>query len=292
MALVLPLMAFLIGFFATQWFMPYKSLMSATLARVLIPGVIIYNMVFYQTGSIWLIVFSLISATLLYVIFLGLKAGKVIALGNSYLNAAWLGFPLALTLFGPAATASIVALYIGGSIFGNVCAVLALSQQQQAWQPIVAKVLLSPPVMALSCAAILSFWDWTVYENSAWLNVLYSTNKMLVTFVGMCILGMWLSQVRIQVTDLIESLKWLALRACFAILLCVMAYFVFPIAHERLIFAVMMMYFLLPPAANIVALETYYRGTGESAKIIAAGTVISTLVIVLYGLSLHVLQWI
>ena len=33
--------------------------------------------------------------------------------------------------------------------------------------------------------------------------------------------------------------------------------------------------FCLPPAANIVALETHYQGTGRSAAYIASGTIVS-----------------
>ncbi|MBJ7435635.1 MAG: hypothetical protein JHC54_07755, partial [Acinetobacter sp.] len=45
--------------------------------------------------------------------------------------------------------------------------------------------------------------------------------------------------------------------------------------------------FCLPPAANIVALETHYQGTGMSAKYIASGTIISCVVVSIYGLLLH-----
>ena len=51
----------------------------------------------------------------------------------------------------------------------------------------------------------------------------------------------------------------------------------------------MMMYFLLPPAANIVALETHYQGTGYSAKYIASGTIASSILIGVYGVVVHML---
>ena len=50
----------------------------------------------------------------------------------------------------------------------------------------------------------------------------------------------------------------------------------------------MFLLFCLPPAANIVALETHYQGTGMSAKYIASGTIISCVVVSIYGLLLHV----
>jgi hypothetical protein len=50
------------------------------------------------------------------------------------------------------------------------------------------------------------------------------------------------------------------------------------------------MFFLLPPAANIVALETHYQGTGHSAKYIASGTLASAILIALYGAVVHALM--
>jgi len=41
------------------------------------------------------------------------------------------------------------------------------------------------------------------------------------------------------------------------VLLCVVAYDYLPIPQQTLTYAVMLMFFLLPPAANIVALETH-----------------------------------
>jgi hypothetical protein len=49
----------------------------------------------------------------------------------------------------------------------------------------------------------------------------------------------------------------------------------------------MFLLFCLPPAANIVALETHYQGTGTSAKDIASGTIVSCVVVMLYGVVLH-----
>ncbi|WP_234480085.1 hypothetical protein [Erwinia sp. S38] len=40
---------------------------------------------------------------------------------------------------------------------------------------------------------------------------------------------------------------------------------------------------LLPPAANIIVLETHYLGTGRSAKAISCGTCISIVAIAIYA---------
>ncbi|ECQ0328475.1 permease, partial [Salmonella enterica] len=39
----------------------------------------------------------------------------------------------------------------------------------------------------------------------------------------------------------------------------------------------------LPPAANIIVLETHYMGTGRSARTISCGTCISIIAITIYS---------
>jgi len=287
MALLLPLISFLIGFWGVHYLKSIRPFMAALLARLLIPLIVIYNMVFYKPGSLWLIGFSIFSSLFLFSLFFLFSKDKLRALCFSYLNGVWLGFPFALAVFGPDALNTIVALYIGGSLFGNVSAVVAVSAEKQAPQFIIKNMLKSPPVIALSIAAILSFWDFTTYEAHPLIQWGYATNKFLVTFAGMCILGMWLSKVRIQLSDLKRSLILISGRFVLALGLAAGAYFLLPIPHQALIYAVMMMYFLLPPAANIVALETHYQGTGYSAKYIASGTIASAILIGVYGMVVH-----
>ncbi|WP_286833833.1 MULTISPECIES: permease [Acinetobacter] len=289
MALLLPLISFLIGFWGIHYLKPVRPFMAALLARLLIPLIIIYNMVFYKQGSLWLIGFSIFSSLFLFGLFYFFSKDKLRALCFSYLNGVWLGFPFALALFGPDALNTIVALYIGGSLFGNVSAVVAVSAEKQTPQFIIKNMLKSPPVIALTVAAVLSFWDFSVYESHPVIQWGYAANKFLVTFAGMCILGMWLRHVRIQLSDLTRSLILISGRFILALGLAAGAYFLLPIPHQILTYAVLMMYFLLPPAANIVALETHYQDTGYSAKYIASGTIASAILIGVYGVVVHAL---
>lgn len=283
MALLLPLISFFIGYFASEKLLPVRPFFAMVLAKVLIPLIIIYNMVFYQEGSIWLMLFSFLSSFSLYVIFKKYYKDQLKALCLSYLNMAWLGFPFALAVFGGEASSPMVALYIGGSVFGNICAVMALSDESQSFSTIVKKVSFSPPIMALAIAAILSIWDFSEYQNLEWIQWLYQLDKWLMTFTGMCILGMWLSKIKIRPEDLFESLIYAVQKILLGGLFCVFAYWSLDIPHQFTVFAVMFMFFLLPPAANIVALETHYQGSGVSARYIASGTIVSVILIAIYG---------
>ena len=71
------------------------------------------------------------------------------------------------------------------------------------------------------------------------------------------------------------------------LIICGLTYWLVPIPQIEKYIGVMFLLFCLPPAANIVALETHYQGTGISAKYIASGTIVSCVVVSLYALLLH-----
>lgn len=66
MALLLPVLAFITGLLLAQTSISetVKPILSAWLARLLIPIVIIYNMVFYQSGSLSLMLLVLVRRSL------------------------------------------------------------------------------------------------------------------------------------------------------------------------------------------------------------------------------------
>lgn len=289
MALLLPLLAFLTGLMlaTTPIASQLKTVLSSLLARCFIPIVIIYNMVFYQAGSLSLMLFSFVVAILLFYFFLYFSKNKLSALCFSYVNMAWLGFPFAIALFGAEISPAMVALYIGGSIFGNLWAVTAVSDAPQPIAAILKKVAFSPPIVALSLAALFWLFDIQYWLEQHGVNWIYATAKLGMSFSGMCVLGMWLRHTKVQAADLWQSSQTAALKLLCGVLLCGLTYRFVPIPQIEHYIGVMFLLFCLPPAANIVALETHYQGTGTSAKYIAAGTMVSCVVVSLYGVLLH-----
>lgn len=292
MALLLPIFAFLcgLGLASTSYAGALKSLFAMLLARCFIPVVIIYNMVFYQAGSLTLMVFSFTVAIVLFYFFVKISKDQLQALCFSYVNMAWLGFPFAIALFGPEISAAMVALYIGGSIFGNVWAVNAVSSTAQPLNDIIKKVMQSPPMIALSLALLLRIIGIQNLQQHEWLDLIYSCAKFGMSFSGMCVLGLWLRHTKVYLQDIQSSIKIAALKLLCGIILCSLTYQWLPIPHIEQYIGVMFLLFCLPPAANIVALETHYQGTGVSAKYIASGTIVSCMVIAIYAVVLHLLN--
>lgn len=247
-------------------------------------------MVFYQAGSLALMLFSFSVAIIMFYLFRWLLKDSLRALCVSYLNLAWLGFPFALALFGPEISAAMVALYVGGSIFGNMWAVTAVSSAQLSWKNIIKKVAMSPPVFALIIAGLCRLAGLQHVSEHQFLDVIHQIAKVGMSFTGMCVLGMWLRITRVQWIDLKHSSQIYLMKIFVGIVICSISYFYLPIPNIEQNIGVMFMLFCLPPAANIVALETHYQGTGVSARYIASGTILSVCLISIYGLILHLLK--
>lgn len=290
-ALLFPLLSFICGLLLanTASNIKLKSLLSTLLARLFIPIVIIYNIVFYKAGSIGLILFSFFACIILFFIFFAFSKDRLSSLCFSYTNMAWLGFPIAMALFGAENSIAMIPLYIGVSIFGNSWAVTSVSSEPQSILTIFKKMLQSPPVVALIMAGVIRCFDVQQFQNYIAIDWIYTLAKWCMSFAGMCVLGMWLRKTKVHIEDLWWSARVALLKLFCGAVLCALTYYFLAIPHIDDYIGVMFLMFCLPPAANIVALETHYHGTGVSAKYIASGTIVSCVVCVIYGVVVHLL---
>ena len=293
MSLIFPFFSFLCGLFAAQLSLQnsasLKNILSKLLARLFIPIVIIYNLVFYKAGSFSLMLFSFFVSIFLFYLYLLITKQKLQALCFSYVNMAWLGFPLAIALFGPSISPPMVAIYVGGSIFGNIWSVTALSAEKEDKLIVIRKVILSPPVVAIFIAIILILFGIKNVSWASYFEPIYSAAKIGMSFSGMCILGMWLRKTKVSWFDIRMSINTAIFKVIIGVVICFLTFFFIPIPHIEKYIGVMFLLFCLPPAANIVALETHYLGTGTSAKYIASGTIVSCIFVAVYGLFLHLI---
>ena len=108
-----------------------KTVLSAWLSRLLIPIVIIYNMVFYQPGSLSLMLFSSGSAFLIFFAYLALFKDRLLALCVSYTNMGGLAFRL-LWPYLDLMLQLLLLRYILESLFGNAWAVTAVTTAPQS----------------------------------------------------------------------------------------------------------------------------------------------------------------
>ena len=111
----------------------------------------------------------------------------------------------------------------------------------------------------------------------------------------MAILGMWLSKAKINLADIVSNFIYFFKKSIvyFFIItgLVLLAHFF----NQQIIInniETLYLFCLLPPAANIIVLETHYLGTGFSVKPIACGTCISIIAIGFYAICIISLKYI
>ncbi|TDX32880.1 hypothetical protein DFO67_101174 [Modicisalibacter xianhensis] len=276
MTVIYPLLYMLGGLVVGRYLPSARKGLSAILTRGLIPFVIAYNLLTYQAGTALLAIFCFVFCTVLFLSAQVFWRDKLRSLTFSYLNIGWLGLPLAIAIFGDAASRIIIAAYIGGSVFGNIACVLAM-QDKASGRDMVRNTLFSPPVLAVFAGLSLHVLPLGLAESSL-LAMAYELAKQLMTIAGMCTLGIWLYCSKMTTASLRAAVPISLLRAGLGggivglfVWLCQVLEIELVAANAAVLFILP----LLPPAANTVVLETYYRGTGQSAQAIASGTLVS-----------------
>lgn len=277
-----------------------KEWASALLTRWIIPAVIIYT-VATSRPELFFVAVSTMVMMLLGVLGAGrITRDPVQKLAFVYLNAGLFGIPVVAGVWGEEAVRVYIGAYIGNSIMGNILGTSLLrgdargdfGENSSPRTPTAASRLAtvrrvlqglrtSPPVIAvvlgllcLPAGSFLSVHGAGFYRVLTW----------VFSFIGLIVLGMWLGAARLHRTDLARAAGWALLRV---VLVSVYSIGVLALAHwahdtagvhfDQLLAHPQVLFILgvLPPAANIVILETHYRHEGTAAPVIAAGAVIS-----------------
>lgn len=307
MGIILPLLYLGAGFglamlLPEHWGNRLKESASALLTRWIIPTVIIYT-VATSRPELFFVATSTMVLMLLGVLCAGrITRDPVQKLAFVYLNAGLFGIPVVAGFWGEEAVRVYIGAYIGNSIMGNILGTSLLrggsgvdprvgesnAPDAQATKSrggtlrtVLRGLRTSPPVIAvvvgllcLPAGSFLSVHGAGFYRVLTW----------IFSFIGLIVLGMWLGVAKLHRADLTRAAGWAFLRA---VLVSVYSIGVLTAAHwmhthtgvhlEQLLAHPQVLFILgvLPPAANIVILETHYRHEGTAAPVIAAGAAVS-----------------
>lgn len=305
MGIILPLIYLGLGLglsllLPERWSTRLKEDASTLLTRWIIPAVIIYTVATSRPE-----LFFVAASTMVLMLLGVLGAGRITRdpvqkLAFVYLNAGLFGIPVVAGFWGEEAVRVYIGAYIGNSIMGNILGTSLLRGDARgdsgenssprtataaSHLATVRRVLqglrTSPPVIAvvigllcLPAGPILSQHGAGFYRVLTWVFI----------FIGMIVLGMWLGAAKLHRADLTRAAGWALLRAVLVSVYSVGVlafarwahdtagvHFDQLLAHPQVLFILA----VLPPAANIVILETHYRHEGTAAPVIAAGAVVS-----------------
>ena len=306
MGMILPLIYLGVGFglamlLPEHWGNRLKESASALLTRWIIPTVIVYIVATSRPELFFMAASTMVLMALLVRCAAFFTNDPVQRLALVYLNAGIFGIPVVASFWGEEAVRLYVGAYIGNSVMGNILGTSLMRREtntdglttsrakptrkavthKAAVGTVLRSLLTNRPIIAVAIGLICLPVGPFLNTHAAGI---YRLITWVFSFVGLMVLGMWLSTARLHRTDLTQALRWAVLRV---VLVSVYSVGILTAAHwmhthtgvhlEQLLAHPQVLFILgvLPPAANIVILETHYRHEGTAAPIIASGAVVS-----------------
>lgn len=306
MGMILSLLYLGVGFglamlLPEHWGNRLKESASALLTRWIIPTVIVYIVATSRPELFFMAASTMVLMALLVRCAAFFTNDPVQRLALVYLNAGIFGIPVVASFWGEEAVRLYVGAYIGNSVMGNILGTSLMRREtntdglttsrskptrkavthKAAVGAVLRSLLTNRPIIAVAIGLICLPTGPFLNTHAAGI---YRLITWVFSFVGLMVLGMWLSTARLHRTDLTQALRWAVLRV---VLVSVYSVGILTAAHwmhthtgvhlEQLLAHPQVLFILgvLPPAANIVILETHYRHEGTAAPIIASGAVVS-----------------
>ncbi len=306
MGMILPLLYLGVGFgiamlLPERWSNRLKESASALLTRWIIPTVIVYIVATSRPELFFMATSTMVLMALLVRCAAFFTNDPVQRLALVYLNAGIFGIPVVASFWGEEAVRLYVGAYIGNSVMGNILGTSLMRREtntdglttsrskptrkavthKAAVGAVLRSLLTNRPIIAVAIGLICLPAGPFLNTHAAGI---YRLITWVFSFVGLMVLGMWLSTARLHRTDLTQALRWAVLRV---VLVSVYSVGILTAAHwmhthtgvhlDQLLAHPQVLFILgvLPPAANIVILETHYRHEGTAAPIIASGAVVS-----------------
>jgi len=276
-----PLIYLLLGLGLGKTSYEIKEKASSFLTKIVIPLVIIFNIATNRSGVFPILFGMIVIMTVMLLISRVSSRDPIQNLCFCYLNIGWLGLPVASTFFGDGAAMVIIAAYVGSSLFGNSVGV-GLMMEDNNLKSRILQTVQAPPVLALLIGvACMPFKD----QIEEFFVPAYEILKWTMGFLGMTILGIWLAKSSLKTQDFKIAIiqftaRSLTMFLLLSLFIVVCGYYDISLVTENK--ATLYLICLLPPAANIIVLETHYLKSGRSASMLACGTCISIVAIFIY----------
>ncbi|MCG7489506.1 permease [Vibrio sp. Of14-4] len=286
MEILLPFVYLIFGILVGKKQLKVKTFSSFVLTKMVIPLIIIWNISLNSEEMVLVIVLAMIFMLSIFFFRHWMERDVINNLCFCYLNIGWLGLPIAHALLGDTAARFVLGAYIGSSIVGNSIGANYLKKEVFS----IKNILTSPPVIAFIIGCLLIPFERSVEVFG---HHIYMISKFLMSFLGMMILGIWLSETSLDKSDFFVYAKSYAFRILMLSTIVLIAFVISQILNSEFVYQQLPWLFLicvLPPAANIIVLETSYLGTGMTASKISVETILSIAVIVVYGIVIHSLS--
>jgi|GEM_PF-1827364 len=294
MSILIPFSYILLGYIVGTIWENSSKYLSYLLINIFIPIVILMTILSYSGNIAFLIMLSFTFSLIMYKIadYLYIKHDNkpILKLCFSYYNIGWLGLPISIYFFGETVVPIMIATYIGGMVFGSTVCIYSLNLLSNSNQlSPMKKLFTSMPFLSFLLAITIKFNFGTIDIIEQY-NQIYNISKLIMSVLGMAILGIWLQKSPLKKNHWREVISFSFYRLViglivFSILLSLM--YIFNILEYKDA-KYLLIIPLLPVAANIIVLETYYLQSAKSMHIIMINTIFSLVLLFILGIYLEV----
>lgn len=290
MNILIPFSYIFLGFIVGKLWKNSSKYLSYLLINIFIPIVILMTILSYQGNIFHIILLSYLFSLIMYKIadYLYTKHNNksIMKLCFSYYNIGWLGLPISIYFFGEVVTPIMIAAYIGGMIYGSTVCIYSLNLLSNSNQisPL-KKLFTSMPFLSFIFAITIKFIFGTIDIIESY-SQFYVLNKFIMSILGMAILGIWIQKSPLKKQyckeAIIFSINRLIIGFIVLSILLSLMYLSSLLTLEDINYLLIIP--LLPVAANIVVLETYYLQSVKSIHIIMINTIFSLILLFLFGI--------
>ena len=198
----------------------------------------------------------------------------------AFFNVAFFGIPTVLALYGQAGVTTLISIYVGTALYGDVIGYYQVSRTKNGVKTSFLKIIQVPFLYAFALAVVLRFLDFEVPEEVEPVTEVFS---YIVSAAGMMIIGMNITNIKFKGLDWLYLRKFMTLRVISAIVIAaiIMAIEYFWLneldSESREIMALIP---LFPVAANVTVFASFLKSKEEESALLIILSMAISLVLI------------
>ncbi len=230
--------------------------------------------------SFGLAALMVIPATWIYKQFKDLENPHLLRSSFSFFNVAFFGIPTVIALFGKEAVTTLICIYIGTALYGNIIGYVQVAKSRFATRQSIKEVFKIPFIYVFVLAVILKILN---FKPPEFVSPVTDFLGIVVSVAGMLIIGMNISNINFKKLNWPYYSKVLGIRALSAViitaLLLGLEYGMINglTGEERQVMALIP---LFPIAANLTVFASFLRSKQQESALLVLLSMVLSLILV------------
>ncbi|WP_417887990.1 AEC family transporter [Zunongwangia sp.] len=208
---------------------------------------------------------------------------NILKSGFSYFNVAFFGIPIVKALFGDKAVTTLICIYVGTAIYGNIFGYIQVAKSKLNTRKAIIEVLKIPFIYVIILALVLKGFG---VQNLKAAKPVINVIGTVVSVLGMMIIGMNLTNIKFESINWKYYCKALGIRALSAIIITAglmgLEYWLINglQKQDRQVLALIP---LFPIAANLAVFASFLKSQEKQAALLIVISMILSLILIPIG---------